>query len=258
MGNNNQNNNNYNATTNKNGNSVKEEKLSITVTQPIEFEPELTIKTFKSQQLADKIVNPIFKATFKDYKGCIFNVEQNGKVTVDLFFVKNTTSNAPFSALEEIGAKSTGSDTLSRIQRVNQMSSRNRVYQLTTEAQEMLSEISAVKDRNGKVNWKQMYVEIEGTTELGIRQATGKVLKLDLNLILRKGFGYRDKEGSKTFYNVTPLRKLVSPYMIPGAPATNDYIFRVECLNENATEDTLRMLGNGAVSNGIPMYTAEV
>lgn len=258
MANNNQNKTTYNVTNNQNS-KEENDKFSISVSVTDDFEPELSVKTYKSQQLADKVINPFFKKAFKDYKGCIFNVEPNGKVTVDLFFVKNIAPNstAEWEALENVGVK-TGSDTLSRIQRVNQMSSRNRIYKLTKQADDSLTELSAVKDRNGKVNWNKYYVEIEGVSEMGVRQATGKVMKLDLNIILRKCFGYTNKEGSKTFFNVTPLRRLVPTYQMPGAPATNDWLFRVECLDVNATEDTLRMLGNGAIVNGIPMYTAEV
>lgn len=243
MGNNNQN----NATENK-------ENLRIEVKTPIPFNPELSVKTYKSQTIADEIINPIFNSTFKDYKGCMINVEATGKVTVDLFFVKGRVSDAPYEALEQIGVKK-GSDTLSRIQRVNQLSSRNKIYQLTENGKELLSEFMLNKNKKGEINWNQSYVEIEGITETGIRQATGKVLRLDLNIIIRKAFGYRNSDGNKTYFNVTPLRRLVPYNPMPGAPLTNDWLLRIECLDANATEDTLKMLGNGAFANGIPMYT---
>ena len=248
MGNNNQN----NATENTN-----KDNLRIEVKTPIPFHPELSVKTYKSQIIADEIINPIFNSTFKDYKGCMINVEGNGpmtRCTVDLFFVKGKVSDAPYEALEQIGVKK-GTDTLSRIQRVNQLSSRNKIYQLTDNAKELLSEFMINKNKKGEIDWNQSDVESEGVTETGMRQATGKVLRLDLNIIVRKAFGYRNSTGSKTYFNVTPLRRLVPYNQMPGAPLSNDWLLRIECLDSNATEDTLKMLGNGAFANGIPMYT---
>lgn len=244
MSNNNQN----NATVNN------KKKLRISVTEKIPFEPELSVKTYKSQIIADEIINPMFNATFKDYKGCMINVNGIGKCTVDLYFVKGKVSDAEYEALENIGVKK-GTDTLSRIQRVNQLSSRNKIYQLTDNAKELLYDFMINKNKKGEVNWNQSYVEIEGVTETGIRQATGKVIGLDLNLILREAYGFRNEQGNTTYFNVTPLRRLIPFNQMPGAPLTNDWLLRVECLDANATEDTLKMLGNGAIANGIPMYT---
>ena len=39
----------------------QQEELRLSVSNPIEFEPELSVKTYKSQKLADDIINPIFK-----------------------------------------------------------------------------------------------------------------------------------------------------------------------------------------------------
>lgn len=185
----------------------------------------------------------------------MINVEPTGRVSVDLFFVKGLVSDGKFEAIESIATKK-GTDTLSRIQHVSQMSNRNKIYQLTAEAKEMLSELALNKNKNGEVNWNQSYVEIEGLTETGVRQATGKVLRLDLNLILRKYYGYKAEDGSRQFFNVVPLRRLIPVNAMPGAPVSNDWLLRVECLNEKATEDTLRLLGNTGVVNGIPMYQA--
>lgn len=252
MGNNNQNNNQNNANC--------KERLRIDVKEPINFhdEEELGIKTYKSQQIADKFVNPMFKGLFNDYKGCMINVEPGpiGKVTVDLFFVKGMVSNAPYSALEPIATKK-GNDTLSRIQHVSMMNNKNKIYQLTDEAKELLSDLCLNKNKKGEVIWNNSYIEIEGVTDTGVRQATGKVLRLDLNIILRKCYGYYAKNKSKQFFNVTPIRRLIPMNQMPGSMPSNDWLLRIECLNEKATEDTLNLLGNTGIVNGIPMFQVQ-
>lgn len=252
MGNNNQKN------TNENG---KREKLRIEIKNPSNFkdEQELGIKTLKSQQIADKYVNPMFKPLFKDYKGCMINIEEypNGyrRVVVDLYFVKGIVSDAPYEALVPI-ASTKGTDTLSRIQHVSMMNNRNKIYQLTDEAKELLSDLCIIKNKNGEVLWDKTYTEIDSVTEIGVKQATGRVMRLDLNIILRKYYGYTSKDGSKQYFNVTPLRRLQNMTPIPGSPINNDWLLRIECLDEKATEESLKLLGNTGFVNGIPMYQA--
>lgn len=259
MGNNNQ------KYQNSNNQQQEHEKLRIDIKDPASFvdEAEVFTRHMTSREFCERVVNPLFKGTFKDFDGSyctLMNTTQGPKMFIDLHFSKsNQTSNAPYEALIEKTQKIKNSgDTFSRVQALSSKMNSSRIYDLTDEAKELLSDFNPGEKDPKKIKWKDKMTETSGTNTRGIMSANVKIVTFDPIVIVRKFYGrYIQLNGQKTDraaeYNIEVVKQIQNMYT-PNSGV--ELLLKLTCYDRNNAERSIIASGGMPQLTSNPMYPA--
>ena len=245
--------------------SNQKEKLRITIKDPASFvdEAEMFKRHMTSREFCEKIVNPIFKGTFKDFDGSycsLINTNQGPKMFVDLHFSKsNQVSTAPYEALElrASNIKNNG-DTFSRVVALSSRLDTSRIYLLTEEAKELLSDFVPGEKDPKKIKWKDRMIETSGKNWRGVDSANVRIINLDPMVMIRRYYGKFIKiNGQKTDrlaeYDLKIVKHIQNAY---NPQAGVDLLLELSCYDRANAERSI-IAGGGAPSfNTNPMYPA--
>lgn len=256
MGNNNQN--------NSNNSNNSSEKLRIRNNDCKSFvsDSEVFSMNRTSKWFCENVVNALFKNVFKDYDGSyctLINTNQGPRVFVDLHFSKsNRVSNAPYEALIEKSQKLKNSgDTFSRVQSLNSKMNSSRIYELTQEAKDILSEFNPGEHDPKKIKWKDKMVETSGQNINGIVGANVKIITLDPIKMIKEVYGKYIKlsDGKLTDhiaeYSIEPVKQIQNMYT-PGAGV--ELLLKLSCYDRGNVERSIMASGAVPQVTNNPMY----
>lgn len=258
MGNNNQ---------NQRGNNQQQQsdKLRITVNDNDDIflnGVEKFERTMTSREFCETIVNPLFKCTFKDFDGSyctLMNTTQGPKMFVDLHFSKsNQISNAGYDCLIEksVALKSNG-DTFSRVMALSNKINSNRIYDMTREAKELLSEFNPGEKDPNKIKWKDKMVETNEQSVNGIgNTAVVKLITFDPVSIARCRLGNRLKINGKdryVEYTVDVIKHIQNVYNPNGGV---ELLLKVTAYDKENAQKSIMSSGLISQYGANPMYRA--
>lgn len=250
---------------NQNNNDKKAEKLRITIKDCASFvdEAEMFKRHMTSREFCEKIVNPIFKGTFKDFDGSyctLINTNQGPKMFVDLHFSKsNQVSNAAYDALipKAVAVKNNG-DTFSRVLALSSRLDVSRIYNLTDEAKELLSDFIPGEKDPKKIKWKERMVETSGQNWRGVNSANVRITNLDPLVMMRAYYGKYIKLNGKVTdrvaeYDLKVVKHIQNAY---NPQSGVDLLLELSCYDRANAERSIVTLGGTPNFNNNPMYPA--
>ena len=188
---------------NKTNEEKKEEYVGIVVKEPIAFTSTLDTNLTTTQKLCG-VINGLFRPALADYVGCIITIVPNGSLGLVLYF--KDTGNASREQIKCLNKKDSDSSITDKLNRINNMVSRRRVYDLTTSAKKALEEFFDVP----KVNWGNAVSELTAN----VNHFNNKydiycaVSGLSLNKVLRKIYGSKDEDGREVQYDTKIMRPM--------------------------------------------------
>lgn len=243
--------------------STKKDPLRIYIEDPASFtdDTEKFTRYMTTKEFCERIVNPIFKGTFRDFDGSycqLVNTDKGPKIFVDLNFSKSgQISNAKYFALVEKSTKtSNGTDTFSKIQALNSKLNSTKIFDLTPEGEEILSEfvpgVKNIKD----IKWAQRMVETSEKSFSGITSTNVKIAMLDPLPMLKKYYGTRIKLGNKVtdkqaIYDIRAIKPIQNGYS-----PNPEILLELACYDRANSERAIMSLGGSPVYNTAPMYRA--
>lgn len=258
-------NNNQNNTNNKqHGN---DDKLRITIRDCASFVDDCEVfrhhKT--SKEFCERYVNPIFRSTFKDFDGSfpsLLNTAQGPKMYIDLQFSKKNqvNSGAKYEALIErnsMAAKS-GKDTFSKVQALNSRLNSSRIYDLTDEAKELLSDFNPGEKDPYKIKWKDKMVETSGQNNAGIISTSVNIITLDPIVMIRHYYGKFIKVNGQVTdrlaeYDIKVVRQIQNVY---NPQPTVELLLEILCYDRANAERSIMASTGNMQFNSRPIYPA--
>lgn len=179
------------------------EKFNIKVDEVEEF-PAVTESSIMSLYKIMEKVSELFSAAYKDYAGCYITPIPNGVgFDVRLFFKhvdvpQGLSEEEKKKFVKAFQIKNYDANNMGITQAYGIISSRNqqRVYEMTQQGMDGLEKFvhNSSKNKNGKVNWKDIVGE---QTQNGINSTTFAVVTgLDIYKILSEIYGHKTPSGA--------------------------------------------------------------
>lgn len=233
----------------------RREKFSINVKKHAEF-PDSAKTGFLTSTEFCKLTSELFKATFADYEGCIFETtENNCPTTLSLVFNHGQYDEDAIVACERPGGKSVGSSIIDRTRTRDQQLREGDRYYLTEDGKDVVTSLLIPRFyNNGKPDWKKIvgdFVErnpYNQYNQFGQRppQQT-RVAYIDLNRVCSLLFGSK-LDGEPVEYSVAVTQM---PYyqMMPGM--TNNYLLSITRVSVKEMTKMYEKLGFGSVGSQI-------
>lgn len=239
----------------------------------LDVEPIKFVGTQSAMQIRDidlsLIINSLFKEPLSDYEGCVVapDLYDNGKIKVALYFKDKGEPTNPKSkkAIQPIvlGAKDINrTDMKQRLMNMNRVN-KNRTYELTQDAKDILSEFIETNNRN-KINWNAYTLEQPDSNAYGMNYSIAvRVSGIDIYKLLKKIYGSyveveEEDDKGRTIKMKQPLQYNISIVKAIGANvpgATQSYLFNILQLNATEVDRLVAKLGY-VPQIGIPMVRA--
>lgn len=209
---------------------------------PIEFDGLLKSKITTTLELSET-VNALFASTLADYEGCIilpYNAGNGINFNCSLFFRdKGPAMDGRIKCIENILQPERSGSVIDKIERFNKIQNK-KVYALTNDCKDALSEFINCTNRDGKVNWNNIVFE-----QCENRTIYVKVDCIDLYKILKKIYGV---PGQKSDYTIIPLKPL----------APNNFMVNVLQLDVKSMEILAHSVGLVPNGSQLPIVRARV
>lgn len=192
--------------------NTKETKKTTINIEPIEFDGLLASKLTTTVELS-RLINSMFRPIFRDYEGCVIQLDPQGIFQLMLYFSVPT----PGAAIADSGRIANvepivkpvtdANDAMARIRNINNINSA-RKNELTQDTKDALSEFMyGYSEANPKINWNQLVTEITDRATFNGYTIHVAVKGLDLLRVIRKIYGNK-KDGNYVEYRVTCNRPL--------------------------------------------------
>jgi hypothetical protein len=235
----------------------KEDKFTISVTQPADFPSLLKGAVITSKELMDK-VSELFSAAYKDFMGCYLTPRPNGMgFDIKLYFalpvsVDNEGASYAFDLLSSPSPKKGIFGTLQSIEKRTSQ----RIYTITQHGREGLEDFLLIAPGR-KPDWKQYL--FEETQQSNINGGVYAVVtNLDINKILAAIYGQKEND-EYLQYLLTPIRPLypnqayqASPLGMNQAQVSGDWLLSLQRMSMKELNNLSRKVGISQ-TNGIPM-----
>jgi len=230
----------------------KKEVFKINLDTPVSFDPVADVTITSTNEIA-KLINDLLKGVFKDYYGC--NVDcvfmpdrQIWAVMPRLYFhvlPKEEYEKGGITAFRPLGSGNSN-DMVERVQKLSQTTAVNGVkVTMTEEAKGIMEDFvilpHGVNDAS-KFNWNEAYATLPSGTETFIY-----MYKLDIIKFIKKLFGEKDENGSKLYYQVTPVYSINSG--MQSYKQNTNWNINILRINDENQKKSAQVVGLG-----VPMY----
>ena len=222
----------------------RELKASIDLVRQ-EMESLFKQKLITSDKLSE-MVNSVFRAACPEYEGCNISVEGQGMITCDIFFTERagdvSFGDGKIKILRRRDDK-TDRSSYSIIEQYNNRNRIARVYELTDEGKDALSEFVSrnffIGDRlQSNVDWKKCSAEVSESDWLQRSRIYMKV-SIDIVRLLQKVYGHYNEDKEEYLYVISPVRPLVSFNTGGGNIYVSKWLFLINQLNNNVLNEVL-------------------
>lgn len=202
-------------------------------------------KLITSDKLSE-MVNAVFRSACPEYEGCNITVEGQGVIACDIFFTERpgdvSFGEGKIKILRRRDDK-TDKSSYSIIEQYNNRNRIARVYELTDEGKDALSEFVPrdyfVGDRlQSNVDWKKCSSEVSESDWLQRSRIYLKV-QIDIVRLLQKLYGHYNEDKEEFLYLVSPVRPLISFNTGGGNIYVSKWLFLINQLNNNVLNEVL-------------------
>lgn len=194
-------------------------------------------------------INQIFRPIFADYEGCTLMPDNMGNLQATLYFKDKgqlDPNDKRIKNLESAINPSKGSSPMDKINALNARN-RNKAYTITEDTKAVLEEFVLRKDRNGKVNWKEITAEVTEQNQYNY-QIYVKISGIDILSILKAKYGSK-VDGSPVQYAILFNKPLAT---MPGVVATN-YLITITQLDVREVENLCKNIGMMPTQGNLPI-----
>lgn len=217
----------------------------------------------------EKMLSDIFRHTTPDYYGSRVQVDMNGRINADVFFIDSsvTPTESQFKAVNVVGKgtnKNLGAvaNSIRNWNRRNQNSSR---YELTDDAKEAFERFIPHDPRftNGfnrqtnklNINWKAAVREDYEQSSFGQANTVLVRIPIDLTYVLSRVYGTKTEEGQLS-YDLKVFRPL-NPMRDPqGNTLASKWLFWIIQINNREVQEAYSLAGGLPMTNSLGINRA--
>ena len=231
---------------------TKRKKFKIEVDTPAELHAIAETAYLSSNDFC-KMVSELFKATFVDFEGCIFEAGNGGEPTISLLFNHGQYDEDAITACERAGGKVSGSSIIDRTRnRDRQMSEGDRYY-LTEDGKDVFCKLLTARAfNNGNPDWKRLVSEwqdrsISTMYNYGQLPQYTKVSNISLSRLCSLIYGNK-KDNDPVEYDVR-IATALTPVGYPqnGMPMNVNYMLTVTVVSSSEVAKIYEKLGYGTM-----------
>lgn len=218
-------------------------KFKIVVEDHAPFVGDIKSNIMSSDDLADKLICPLFGGVWDDFYGCKIRPTTaadgiHSSIAVDIYFKEMPNADQERCAISRVGKAPTTGNANDMTAKFMAMVAMNatpcQIYKVQDKVYEALSDFVP---NNAPINWKGKTMEKTFQTNpyMNSREEVFVCIQgLDLNKVLSLVYGTRDEDGTYQY-----RADLVRP--IPGE--TEKFIVNVQQIDVNTPNEIYRMLG---------------
>ena len=241
---------------NTQGQQQKKEWMRITNDKPEEFEATTATKYMSGIDIAKKI-NHVMSTVFDDWHGCLVT-NNNGMVQCTFYF---KPTNAPVEkgshrAFIPVGGVAKGDSLMDKFTAVNNLSNKSSNFMMTEYASELLYDLmgGAVKPRINPFNPKSYnsVVSEQSASQLVGSTVYCLVSCIDVNRLLALIYGERNKDGSRQYYEIAPIRPLDNSQQ---PSIYSNWLHVITAMSEKEFKKTVQAVGAVANFGDVPAIT---
>ena len=201
-----------------------------------------------------KRASELFKATFADFEGCIFEVSQQGEPSLSLVFNHGKYDSDAIVACELAGNKPSGSSLLDRTRRRDINNTEGDRYYLTEDGKDVIKELLLPRQfNNGKPNWKQICGDFVDRTVVNMYGTQApqytKVSFISLNRLAGLLFGTHIDEDLKE-YEVRIGAVMPQP-MMGAMQMQAKYMLQIMCASTKEVNEMYKKCGWATTGSNI-------
>lgn len=188
------------------------------------FDPINQVKYCSSTELCQK-VSEIFKSAYADYEGCIYEINQQGRGYISLFFNHGEPDDpVRANAVSRVQPDKKNVPANETVRRIRDNDRRNRAgdkFFLTTEGEEGIERFIAennpqIRNRKGEIMWDKISAEVSQQQRYFNQPPImlTKISMIDPVKLVEEIYGQTNEEGEVMVYDVHILRSM--PQMVAG------------------------------------------
>lgn len=207
-----------------------------------------------STELCQKI-SEWFKATYVDFYGCTFEISQQGRPFISLFFDHAEASDEarPNAITKKKPEKDrVQNETVLRIRENDRRNYSGDKWYLTEEGSQGLDDYVSnqmINSKNGNVQWEKITAEVSMASNYFGQPPTiyTKISMIDPEKLITEIYGSTDEDGNNLVYGLRVLRSL--PQMLMNGSFQPQFMCAIDCVAEKEVVALCNKLGIAPTGN---------
>lgn len=237
--------------------TAKDDVFKIGVAEHEQFDNIMDAKYLSATEFC-KMISTVFRTAYADYDGCTTEIDQQGNLTVALYFTHAEPKLDPGDDRKIAVTRNLPDDnpvkneTVSLVRRRDNLLKYGDRYYLTDDGKSGLADFVVNRQirPDGSINWNNLVADVKINSNVGMGDVVDtKVSMLDPVKLATLIYGQTDENGDYWEYGVRVMRSL--PQMVSAGPMYKpDYMLAIERVSEKEVQRICNMVGISTM-NGI-------